>query len=128
MGVDRISPYFIRYGGDNLYICIFQFFNFCWRYSVLPQELKDSNISPIYKKSGALNSAANFKPISITSVIIRLYERLILPRLLSLLSPTAINRFQAGFRSKYSCCDHLFYLSHARFLPLPVTYLLLFWI
>jgi hypothetical protein len=112
MGPDDISPYFIRYGGESLFRALHTFFNFCWRFSVLPQDLRDSNVLPIYKKSGPVNSANSFRPISITSVVARLFERLILPRLLRLLRPNALNRFQAGFRSKHACYDHLFQLYH----------------
>ena len=110
VGPDDISPYFIRYGGLSLHLALLRFFNFCWSYAVLPQDFRDSNVLPVYKKAGSVNSVNNYRPISITSVVVRLYERLVLPRLLMLVRPNFINQYQAGFRSKHACYDHLYQL------------------
>ena len=111
IGPDDISPYFIRrHGGLSLHLALLRFFNFCWSYGVLPQDFRDSNVLPIYKKAGSVSSATNYRPISITSIVVRLYERLVLPRLMLLIRPDFIDQFQAGFRSKHACYDHLYQL------------------
>jgi len=129
VGPDNISPHFILHGGPALHHALHQLFNFCWRYGACPTDFKLSNILPIYKKAGAMNKATNYRPISITSVVIRLYERIMLPRLIAMAKPGAIHQLQAGFRSKHACYDHLYaiyhHLSHtlSQHAALPVAFL-----
>ena len=79
-----------------------------------PSIWKTFFITPIHKIAKPLDSSASFRPISLTSCISKLLERIILPRLLffqesnSILSPR-----QAGFRPGRSTLDQILLLSQS---------------
>ena len=71
----------------------------------------------IYKQKGNKHQAASYRPISITSVIIRIFEKLIKSRLTQALEPSVvqqaqhmslISKQQCGFRKGFSTYNHLF--------------------
>ena len=76
-----------------------------------PSIWKTSSIIPIHKMGKPLNSSASFRRISLTSCVSKLFERIILSRLLfflkfnSILSPR-----QAGFRPGQSTLIQILYL------------------
>ena len=59
-----------------------------------------------------LDSPASFRPISLTSSVSKLFERIILTRLLFFLESNSIfSQRQAGFRPGWSTLDQILYLS-----------------
>uniref|UniRef100_A0A914NMT3 Reverse transcriptase domain-containing protein n=1 Tax=Meloidogyne incognita TaxID=6306 RepID=A0A914NMT3_MELIC len=80
---------------------------------ILPQSWKVSHITPVFKK-GDKNIAANYRPISITSAICRVLERIILNSLLIHLEENKIiSESQFGFLKKRSTTTQLiFTFSH----------------
>lgn len=82
-----------------------------WRWSfntgVIPSYLKDQFITPIYKK-GDKTDAANYRPISLTSHQIKVFERVIRDRLVCYLEThKIISDNQHGFRRGRSCLTQL---------------------
>ena len=78
-------------------------FSFIW---------KTSSIIPIHKMGKPLDSPASFRPISLTSCVSKLFERIILSRLLFFLESNSIlSPRQAGFRPGRSTLDQILYLS-----------------
>ncbi|XP_063676111.1 uncharacterized protein LOC134812558 [Bolinopsis microptera] len=76
----------------------------------IPAELKTQYITPIYKK-GDRTDPANYRPVSLTSHIIKTFERVIRKNLVRHLEENMmINTNQHGFRKKRSCMTQL--LSH----------------
>ncbi|MEN8123309.1 MAG: reverse transcriptase family protein [Bacteroidota bacterium] len=74
---------------------------------MLPHDWTDANISSIHKKGSKL-SPNNYRPISLTSQIIKLMERLILDHINNLLQRNnTINCVQHGFQDKCSCVTQL---------------------
>ena len=75
-------------------------FTLSWSSHSFPLIWKTSSIIPIHKMGKPLDSPASFRPISLTSCVSKLFERIILSRLLFfqksnfILSPS-----QTGFRS-----------------------------
>ena len=51
-------------------------FNLSLEEGIVPLEWKEANIIPLFKK-GSRNKSENYRPVSLTSVIIKLLERLI---------------------------------------------------
>ena len=51
-------------------------FNLSLEEGVVPLEWKEANIIPLFKK-GSRNKSENYRPVSLTSVICKLLERLI---------------------------------------------------
>ena len=89
-------------------------FNLSWSSHSFPSIWKTSSIIPIHKMGKLLDSPAFFRPISLTSCVSKLFERIILSRLLffvksnSILSPR-----QAGFRPGRSTLDQILYFSQS---------------
>ena len=87
-------------------------FNLSWTLHSFPSIWKTSPIIPIHKTGKPLNSPASFRPIPLTSCASKLFERIILSRLLFfrksnfILSPR-----QSGFRLERSTLDQILSLS-----------------
>ena len=75
-----------------------------WRTSLdqgeIPAVFRQANITPIYK-GGARKDPLNYRPISLTSNIIKTFERVIKQHIVKFLEDNPlINEFQHGFREK----------------------------
>ena len=81
-------------------------FNLSWSSHFFPSIWKTSSIIPIHKLGKPLDSPASFRPISHTSCVSKLFERIILSRLLFFLESNSILSLrQAGFRPGQSTLD-----------------------
>ena len=98
-----------RSGMDFLHI-----FNLSWSSHSFPSIWKTSSIITIYKMGKHLDSPASFRPISLTSCTSKLFERIILSRLLFFLESNSILSLrQTGFRPGRSTLDQILYLSQS---------------
>ena len=98
-----------RSGMDFLHI-----FNLFWSSHSFPSIWKTSSIIPIHKIGKPLDSPASFRPISLTSCVSKLFERIILSRLLFFLeSKSILSPRQAGFCPGRSTLDQILYLSQS---------------
>ena len=89
-------------------------FNLSWSLHFFPSIWNTSFIIPIHKMRKPLDSPAPFRPISLTSCVSKLFERIILSRLLFFLEFNSIfSPRQAGFRAEWSTLDQIFYLSQS---------------
>ena len=89
-------------------------FNLFWTLHFFPSIWKTSSVIPIHKMEKSLYSAASFRPISLTSCVSKLFERIILSRLLFFLQSNSIlSPRQAGFRPVRSTLDQILYLSQS---------------
>ena len=89
-------------------------FNLSWSSHSFPSISKTSSIISIHKIRKLLYSPASFKPISLTSCVSKLFERIILSRRLFFLESNSIlSPHQAGFRSGRSTLDQILYLSQS---------------
>jgi hypothetical protein len=105
-GPDLVHAKLIKSTNHNFHYALYIIFNYSWIHGVLPQDWKDSIIVPIYK-NGEKTEGKNYRPISITSVIVRIFERVLYGRYLNLVKDK-INNMQAGFRKHHTCYDHLY--------------------
>jgi hypothetical protein len=105
-GPDLVHAKLIKSTNHNFHYALYIIFNYSWIHGVLPQDWKDSIIVPIYK-NGEKTEGKNYRPISITSVIVRIFERVLDGRYLNLVKDK-INNMQAGFRKHHTCYDHLY--------------------
>ena len=69
--VDQINRYFC-----SVSIPLARVFNLALKEGVVPFEWKEANIIPLFKK-GLRNKLDNYRPVSLTSMICKLLERLI---------------------------------------------------
>jgi hypothetical protein len=91
---------------------ILELFNKCLSNEYIPKAWRSSIITMIPKKSEGLTDPANYRPISITACIARLFERMVLVRLQEHLKKNKILiDQQSGFRAKRSTKDNLVFLA-----------------
>ena len=89
-------------------------FNLSWSSHSFVSIWKTSSIIAIHKMGKPLDSPASFRSISLTSCVSKLFERIILSRLLFFLKSTAILfSHQAGFRPGRSTLDQILFLSQS---------------
>ena len=87
-------------------------FNLSMSTGSLPQDWTRANITPICKK-GDKHSPCNYRPVSLTSLISKVMERLIHAKLKDfLIEHKKLNPLQHGFRSWYSCQTQLLETIH----------------
>ena len=80
----------------------------------LPIEWKVANVVPIYK-SGDRALATNYRPVSLTSIVVRSLERLIHKHMIFLTDQSLLCDNQHGFRKYRSCLTQLLQLLHRWF-------------
>jgi len=74
---------------------------------IIPEDWKLATVTPIFKK-GNRNKAENYKPVSLTSVVCKLFESIIRDNLVyHLETNTLIKNSQHGFRKGRSCLANL---------------------
>ena len=73
----------------------------------VPKKWKEANITPIFKK-GSRIEAANYRPVSLTSVVCKLLEGVIRDRFMDyLVNNKLISKDQHGFVRKKACVTNL---------------------
>ena len=109
-GPDTILPLFLAYSGEALYSALATVFNFSWRHSVTPQAWREANVAALYKGKGGRSEPMSYRPISVTSGIVRTFEHLIHDRLaVSIGGQLAPSQF--GFRARHSTSDAILQLT-----------------
>ena len=89
-------------------------FNLSWSSHSFPFIWETPSIILIHKMGKPLDSPASFQPISLISCVSKLFERIILSRLLFFLESNSILfPHQAGFRPGRSTLDQILYLSQS---------------
>ncbi len=111
LGSDNISPHFLRHGGPKLHAALlFLLFSICSRHGITPSSFCHAHVMALYKGEGDIIDPSNYRPISITSIIARIYERLLMPQLLQQMRNAHIPATsQFGFTKH--CSTHDGYLS-----------------
>lgn len=112
MGSDMISPYFLKYAPAALIVAFTKLFNYSWTNHVLPLEWKQANVCVLLKKGAPVDDIGSYRPISLTSVVVKSLERLILSRIMMHVKDKIINT-QAGFRPRHCCTDQIYQLLSA---------------
>ena len=75
--------------------------------TVVPKDWKLANVTAIFKK-GDRKNPANYRPVSLTSNIGKIMERIIKEEIVAFLERNqSINDSQHGFRNKRSCLTNL---------------------
>ena len=74
---------------------------------VVPQDWRDANVTPLFKK-GSRNKVNNYRPVSLTSQVCKLLERIIYDQIYrTLIENGTISCDQHGFQEKCSCVSQL---------------------
>ena len=99
-GEDNIHNQLIKNIPDNFLEIVLKLINFSFNMSVLPSSWKSSLVTMIPKKIANSPNPKDYRPISLTSNLCKLTERLILSRLQKqLIEKKVIIKQQSGFRA-----------------------------
>jgi len=111
LGSDNIAPHFLIHGGNIIQQSLYMLFSMFWRHGMVPDSLRHGHVVTLYKGEGEVNDPNNYRPITITSVVSRLYERVQVKSLLSAMSRAGMpSPDQFGFTAKRSCHDAIYRL------------------
>ena len=111
-GPDGITNEILQHMGKSAKNILLKIFNASWVNSSVPQSWRDATMIPIHKKGKDKSKPDSYRPISLTSCVGKLMERMINTRLTwylekkQLISPT-----QAGFRQNRSTEDQVTYIA-----------------
>ena len=106
-GVDGIPPKLLMETVEQISIPLARVFNLSLKEGVVPFEWKEANIIPLFRK-GSRNKSENYRPVSLTSVICKLLERLIKDHMVDfLVKHKLLNSSQHGFLKARSCLTNM---------------------
>ena len=101
-GYDDISPFILKTAIHIISLPLSIILNLCISNGVFPNNLKVAKVIPVYKY-GCPNEPGNYRPISLLSSIAKIFERVILNRMVSFLERNnLIISTQFGFCHKHS--------------------------
>ena len=102
-GPDGITPKILKECKETVSYPLYLLWKKSLDTGIIPNPCKLSYIVPIHKK-GRKDKPENYRPISLTSQLIKLFERVLKNHLVNHLeSNDLIGSFQHGFRNKRSC-------------------------
>ena len=107
-GPDQNAYPLLKHLPEPAQLLLLSLFNRSWHSHTFPSCWKPTTIIPIHKPGKPTSSPSFFRPISLTSCISKLFERLILSRLsFHLESNHLLSTCQAGFRPGRSPLDQI---------------------
>ena len=106
-GVDELSPRILTELKDEICHPVTVIMKSSFDTGVVPDDWRTANVTPIFKK-GNRNKVENFRPVSLTSQIGKLFEMIVRDSLVEHLDKNGlINASQHGFRKGGSCLSNL---------------------
>ena len=112
-GPDEISPKLIKALGDHLVKPLTLLFNKSLQLGQVLCQWKMANVSAIFKGKGKDNDRTNYRPISITSCLGKIMEKIIFKYLYNYLPEHEIlTTYQSGFRPNDSTTNQLLEIYH----------------
>ena len=116
-GPDQIPAELLKQDTGLMSQALAILFSTCYQYAVIPTAWCKANVVPIFKKKGDVNDIANYRPISLTCVMRRVYERVIMQKL-GPMTEQFLEPSQGGFREHRSTL-HQCYALHEIMLAHP---------
>ena len=106
-GPDQLPAIFLKNCASPLAKPLLILYNNSLNTGIIPSKLKSAKITPIFK-GGSKGEAKNYRPIALTSHIIKVLEKIITSKLtIYLETNNKMNEGQHGFRSGRSCLSQL---------------------
>ena len=104
-GPDAISGAVLKNCSETLSYPLSILFNLSYNTGYIPQEWKLTNVVPVHKKDDK-NKVINYRPISLTSLVMKVFERILYDELLTR-TIDKIDKRQHGFLRNRSCNSNL---------------------
>lgn len=112
-GPDGIHPVILRHLGPYMYELLAAIFAISWKHGVLVTQWREANVIALYKGAGDRAQASSYRPISMTSAVIRSFEHLVRAKLTAHLEQSArFSPMQFGFRGRRGTSDAIAQLMH----------------
>ena len=110
-GPDGVSPHFLKKCAEQLTWPLTFIFRQCLQHGVWPSQWKEARVTPVHKKS-LRSEPGNYRPISLLSVVSKIFERIIGEQLTAYLEENHLQSpRQFGFKKGHSTSDLLLLLS-----------------
>ena len=107
-GRDKVMYELLTHLGATAKIKLLDLFNRSWQSGKVPAEWKVAVIKPLPKQGKDLTLTASYRPISLTSCVCKLLERMVNARLATLVEEGGfLSELQGGFRSNRQVTDHV---------------------
>ncbi len=109
-GPDEIHPSILKRAAHSLAgpLCII--FNLSYSFSCLPTQWLIAHVTPIFKHAGSRLQVENYRPISLTSIVCKVFENIIKDEMMvHLVSNNLIHSNQHGFVPMRSTQSNLLY-------------------
>ena len=107
-GPDCIPVVVLKNCEPELSYILAELFNMCLKESCFPDCWKVSSVVPVFKNVGERSTAKNYRPVSLLSVVSKVFEKLVNNRIIEYLEKGVLfSDFQYGFRSSQSTVDFL---------------------
>jgi hypothetical protein len=106
-GPDGFHPLVLRNAADSLHIPIAMIFQQSLDQGKLPKPWLDANVTPLHKQ-GSKMDPANYRPISLTSVLVKLLEKVVKSSIMKhLTTNNLLSNNQHGFVDHKACVTNL---------------------
>ena len=107
MGPDNLHPKLLKYlaENENFVNSLTLLLNRCVDEECIPSDWKAAVVIPIHKK-GSVHQSENYRPVSLTCIICKLYEKIIREHILTYVGGIITDK-QHGFVSGKSCLSNL---------------------
>lgn len=101
-GLDKIPARLLRECSDLIAAPLCSIFNRSILSGIFPDDWKSAKVTPLFK-NGQRSDVNNYRPISVTPIVAKIFERIIYDQLCDYLSENhLISSLQSGFRSLHS--------------------------
>ena len=104
-GPDGINGAVLKHCSDSLVYPLSKMFNLVYNVGCIPSEWKTSNVVPVHKKDDK-SDIENYRPISLISLVMKVFERVLYEELLNR-TEDKIDPRQHGFLRNKSCNTNL---------------------
>ena len=107
-GPDNVSPKVLKQIAQSIYKPLTKLFNTSLSSGTLPKIWKIAHVTPVYKNKGNAEDVNNYRPISVTSGVCKLLEKIIVKHIHNYLVENKIlYQFQSGFQAGDSTTNQL---------------------
>ena len=121
-GRDCIPVVVLKNCEPELSYILAKLFNMCLKESCFPDCWKVSSVVPVFNNVGERSTAKNYRPVSLLSVVSKVFEKLANNRIVDHLENCGLfSDFQYGFRSSRSTADLMEF--QVRYLALFLSFL-----